>query len=250
MTSRLEQKLEQIGLSDKESAVYIASLESGPSTVVHLAEKTNIKRPTVYVAIESLTKKGLMSSVMQGKKTLFVAEDPGNMDRLIKEAQVEVSERAKLLEGISPELSSLFGMYKEGRPIVRFYEGKEGIETIRRDFAEMKFESVCSFVDRNKMHELFPAQSTVTQMRVQKQIPSRMIYTGDREDTLNDPNKYRQARWISKDKYPFSGDITIYGNRVALTSFSDNPTSVIIENDGIRKLLQASFDVAWDGLEK
>jgi sugar-specific transcriptional regulator TrmB len=250
MSTRMEKQLEQLGLTDRESVVYLASLQSGPTTAAFLAKRTDIKRPTVYLAIESLTKKGLMSSIVQGKKTLYVAENPKNLERLIKQAEMEVSQRSRLLEAMSSELLSLYNSTEEGKPIVRFYEGKDGVESIRRDFAEMDFDRVCSFVDREKMHELFPSQPKITQARVQNRIPSRVIYTGEKIESLNSRKEMREARWISKEKYPFSGDVTVYGNKVALTSFEINPKSVVIENLEFAKLIQALFDLAWDGIKE
>ena len=53
----LEKYLQEIGLSDKEAGVYLALLATDNSSVIELAGKTKIKRPTVYVILESLAKK-------------------------------------------------------------------------------------------------------------------------------------------------------------------------------------------------
>ena len=53
----LEKNLEELGLGDKEAAVYVALLAVDHASVLDLAKKTKIKRPTVYVALDSLEKK-------------------------------------------------------------------------------------------------------------------------------------------------------------------------------------------------
>jgi len=76
MKEQLEKDLQQIGLSEKEAKVYLASLELGPSTAQTIAAKATVNRPTTYVMIESLIKRGLMSSFQKGKKRFFVAGKP------------------------------------------------------------------------------------------------------------------------------------------------------------------------------
>jgi len=54
-------QLKHIGLSNNEAKVYLAMLELGPSPVLDIAAKAAINRPTTYVQIELLKKKGLVS---------------------------------------------------------------------------------------------------------------------------------------------------------------------------------------------
>ncbi len=65
-------QLQKIGFSDKEAAVYLASLELGPATILELAKKAKVKRPTVHVLVEGFIKRGLASSFEKGKKRFGV----------------------------------------------------------------------------------------------------------------------------------------------------------------------------------
>ena len=55
----LQEYLQDIGLSDKESAVYIALLQFDYASPLELSRKINIKRATAYVVLKSLEKKGI-----------------------------------------------------------------------------------------------------------------------------------------------------------------------------------------------
>jgi sugar-specific transcriptional regulator TrmB len=77
-------KLRHLGLSENEAKVYMAMLELGPSVVVEIARKSGINRPTTYVQIESLKKKGLVSTQAKGKKQFFIAESPDKLELLIE----------------------------------------------------------------------------------------------------------------------------------------------------------------------
>ena len=63
--------LKQLGLLEKEAKVYLASLELGEATVLELAKKSALNRTTVYVEIEKLGQRGLVSSIEKGKKRYF-----------------------------------------------------------------------------------------------------------------------------------------------------------------------------------
>ena len=49
----LEKYLEEIGLSDKEAAVYLALLQCDSATPSQIAEKTKLNRSPAYVVLES-----------------------------------------------------------------------------------------------------------------------------------------------------------------------------------------------------
>ena len=64
-------ELEAIGLTEKESVVYVALLSLGTGTAYRIAEECSVKKPTVYVILEDLRKKGLVLKVPHAKKALF-----------------------------------------------------------------------------------------------------------------------------------------------------------------------------------
>ena len=74
-----EKELQNLGLSEKEAKIYLASLELGPETVQNIAKKAGINRPTTYLQIESLKEKGLISEFQRGKKTFYAPESPNRL---------------------------------------------------------------------------------------------------------------------------------------------------------------------------
>jgi len=55
-------QLKNFGLSDKEISLYLAVLANGPTTATNLARAAGLKRPTVYVLLETLLDRGLLAS--------------------------------------------------------------------------------------------------------------------------------------------------------------------------------------------
>lgn len=250
------QNLEKIGFSEKEAKVYLAALDLGEATIQQLAEKSGVKRVTVYIIIESLMKHGLISSAEKGKKTFFTAENPVNIirffDKQKKELRENLTEKEEVLKKITPELESLF---KTAGPKlkVRFLQGKEGLRTMRNDLFKADCSEIKGVVELDALFKMFPVHTEeTTKKRVAKGIKSKMIYTHPKGPVENatDPNRLREARYIPYDKFEFKGDFSICGNKVWLVSFENNPAGVLIENESIAKMANILFDLAWEAAEK
>src|SRR5689334_7735404 len=121
-----EKFLQEIGLSDKEASVYLALLQVDNASVIELANKTKIKRPTVYVILESLAKKGLVSETTIGKKTHYQAEPPERLKTFVERQKLTFEERAKRLDDMIPQIKSVQRESGE-RPVIKYLEGKAGV---------------------------------------------------------------------------------------------------------------------------
>src|SRR6185436_5706207 len=99
-----EAELKKLGLKDKEAAVYLSCLQLGPSPVQPIARKAKVVRATTYVVLESLMNRGLITKYKEGKKTLFSAEPPRQLMRLLEKEREDIQEKQRELEHILPEL--------------------------------------------------------------------------------------------------------------------------------------------------
>src|SRR4051812_8491190 len=82
--------LTDFGLSDKEALVYLTSLELGSSSVLKISKLSGLKRPTVYLIVDSLITKGLMSIEVKGFKKQYVAESPDRLEAIFNERKHEL----------------------------------------------------------------------------------------------------------------------------------------------------------------
>lgn len=64
-------QLKEFGLSNNEQAVVIQLLTHGPASVLELSKMTQIKRPTVYLAVEALIESGLVNRRVIGRRAIF-----------------------------------------------------------------------------------------------------------------------------------------------------------------------------------
>lgn len=241
------EKLQHLGLSENEARVYMAMLELGPSVVVEIARKAQTNRPTSYVQIESLKKRGLVSTQTKGKKQLFIAESPEKLDLLIDKELKSVEEKKSELNNFLPELLSLFNTSGE-RPHVKFFEGKEGILALQKEFLKGESSQIYGITSLDNVFDVFPEfQNTYSKKRVQKKIPSKTIYTTKRGPVLknSDEASLRESKFVEPDNLPLSADITISGNKVAIIALKGKISGTLIEHKEIADSFKAIFELVW-----
>ncbi len=147
-------ELKNIGLSDKEARVYLAMLELGPATILEISAKASINRPTTYVEIESLKKMGLVSTQTKGKRQLFMAESPTQLGFIIDREKKTVEQKKEVLSKVLPELTTLFNLAEE-KPLVRFFEGKEGLIRMQDEFLKTKNKKIVAIASLDNVLQVF-----------------------------------------------------------------------------------------------
>ena len=240
--------LKKIGLSENEAKVYLATLELGSSTAQQVAQKAELKRPTTYVQLESLMKRGLATSFEKNTKTMFRAEDPEHLRQVLDKEKEEQKEKAGTLEKILPGLGNLYISAGE-RPRVRFFEGLSGLKTIQDEFLKTKEKLVRSIANADDVLETFPAHGeNYVPRRVQKGIHSKLIYTSSKGDILRESNEkaLRESKFVQLDKFPLSGETAIYGNIVSISMFRKKTFGVILESEEIANSFKAIFELLWE----
>jgi len=255
MNYSFEKDFQKLGLSDKESRVYLASLSLGPSPVQIIAQKAAVNRATTYVMIESLIERGLMGQVKQGKKTLFIAEPPEHLKHLIDKELVRVEEKRRLLDSILPQLGSIIDSTHE-KPKVEMFVGLNGLREIHEDILEHGWqkgtiENIASVDDAREL-VLFDEVARHWEKMAGKKLKVRAILTQS-TSTEKVPEKLKhmwEERFVPKEKFPFHGELVIYGDKVAALAYKGKIIGTIIESHEIAQTLRCLFQLAWDGSAK
>ncbi|NBS41904.1 hypothetical protein EBS80_04590, partial [bacterium] len=139
--SDLIQELGHLGLSEKEAAVYLASLELGPAPVQDISHKAKVNRATTYVMIESLMGRGLMSSFVRGKKRFYASESPERLRAVLRMQRREIEQKEEELETVFPMLAALYNA-EGAKPQIRYLEGVEGVQSVRELFQKLEGEII------------------------------------------------------------------------------------------------------------
>lgn len=247
----LSQELTAFGLTEKEADIYLAALMLGPATVQNMAKKANVNRVTTYVMIDQLTKKGLISSVAKGKKKLYIAQRPERIQVIIAEREQEVRRQLNQFTALLPELRSLTAS-SGNKPVVRFYEGVEGLKSIHEEIRRRKLTEYSQIMVPSLSKDVFkrgdsPARDEMFEKMKKGELSARVISVGSnpvREETYKDVATHKM-RYLSLTQYPFSAEFGIYGSLVVLYMVKDDYVGILIEDEHIAKNFQVLFDIAW-----
>lgn len=234
--------LEELGLTSPEAKVYLALLETGPSSVLALSRRTELKRPTLYLILDSLSRRGLVSLVPGENKRLYLALSPEFLAE-------ELARKTKLITKALPGLTAHYQTHT-GRPSVIVTESRDGILGVYRDIAanREKNKEVLSFFSIDAIPPEFEETYDIfINMYRQGKIHGReIVYTTNPNHrylkNLKTCRNY-EVRYTT-DKNKFLNDSFIYGNKVAFASFQKR-FALIVESSDIADSLRSLFNLAW-----
>ncbi len=236
------QALESIGLSTKQTALYLAALELGQTSITELAKKANLKRPTTYLILEELKKRGLVNSIIKGRRTWYGAEEPQKLMGLIAEKQ-------RALLGVLPVLEALNNQ-RVDKPQVRFYEGKEGVLRIYEEMfttKEMRFwgsvagatehvPEVVSWFTKLSHREKPTVYDLLADTPADRAYARRVVRPG------------YQVRFFPKAE-KLVVDSMLAENKLSFCAFSPEPHGLIIESESIAASFKVLWKLAWQGAQ-
>lgn len=242
----LQDSLVDIGLSDKESGVYLALLELGKGTVSQISRKANINRTTGYDILDTLSSKGLVSISGKEPKQEYSAEAPEHLASYIQTEIEKKNEAFGKTIALIPELKSIHNV--GGRPQVRFYEGLDGLQKVYEDTLS-SCEEIRAYASVEDIAPTLPYYfPEYYKRRAKKGIAIRAIFpeSADAHERARlDNEEIRQSRIVSREKYAFHPEINIYDNKMMIASWREK-LGIIIESSEIADAMKQIFELAWD----
>jgi sugar-specific transcriptional regulator TrmB len=238
--------LADLGLAPKEAETYLAMLELGSASVQDIAKKAGINRTTTYVMIEALKKHGLVSTFERGKKTMFAAENPGQLvDILTRQIGTIQSKKSRLEESL-PRMLAIFNTIDD-KPKVRFLEGEEPLREILNEVG-MSREEVWEMyaVDEYLIEAIKKLQTHEKRMEVGRRTKGRSLitikpgYMLPYFDTRN-----TEIRALDWSVHQFSGDIVVCRDRVYIFVYKGRVSAIAIQSKEIVEIIRALFEMAW-----
>ncbi len=246
----LKEILAEYGLSDKESSVYLAMLELGPASVQDIAKKSGVNRATTYVLIESLKRRGLMSTFEKGKKTMFVAESPDRLKRLIEKEMSVIKDKEQRLQEALPSFLALYNSSAQDKPIVKYFEGNEGVKTARELMMRCRGEML-NFVAVDESTVNVSKIGENQRLEVGKRLQGKVIIA--LKEGVKLPY-FDRSNWnvkqISYDSYPFTGDLHLFDNKVLFIVMKAQPIAFLLESPEVYGLTRAMYEAVWSNAKQ
>jgi len=243
----------KLGLSDKEASVYLAVLELGKSSVQNIAKKSGVKRVTTYVILDQLVKLGVMTVETENKKSLYRAEHPGRLEKILDIRASELQMQRAYLKGNMNQLEALYSFNHDKPTTVQLFEGREGLEALEAyGHDQMIIGSEVMTITPQDLAEnvLSKRGKEIESNRIARGILSRAIYVADKEISAEKNNKeLRVGIHLSRKELPLNGSFFIYpGWGMKFLSYTKKKEfGILVQSAELADALKEVFELAWDG---
>lgn len=117
--------LRKIGLTDGEIRVYQALINVGKSSTGDIMKKSGISSSKVYLILDKLIQKGLVSFISENNVKHFQVTNPKSIIDYVEKQKQELNTIEKDFEKVIPQINAMLGSYEEESAQV--YKGISGI---------------------------------------------------------------------------------------------------------------------------
>ncbi len=241
----LQKMLNRSGLSAHESAVYLAMLELGPSTVLKISRQAGVKRTTIYAVIEALKAKGLVGVEERGLKQVFVAENPSRLERILEEQK-------NALQSFFPELEALYTL-RGNDSVIRYYSGIEAMRSVYEEMlSELRDgEDYFVFGDPERW-DMFDRGyfKTFIERRLKININAKMaLVPSERARSYKITEKnFREEVRLLPDGTKLDINMTITPRKIVIHPLTHPITTIVIETHALVHMQQTLFKIVWGSL--
>ncbi len=233
--------LEKTGLTESESKVYLTLIEIGTSTAGPIIKKTGLHRGTTYQVLQRLKEKGLVSSIIKGKKQHFSPVEPKHLLELLKEQEKDLQE-------ILPALQAKLDASKEQQEIT-VYSRPKGLRSVLDNMLEELKDGgeYFDFGVSGLFKEVMPSYWHLWQRKKkQYRIRSQVIFNEEikeQKDFLKD--YFGEARFHPKE-FSSVTDTMIYKDTVVLFIWTAKPpVAIVIRNKDNAESYKNQFKMMW-----
>jgi predicted transcriptional regulator len=242
------ESLRKIGFTEGESKAYLALLSTGTSTIGPIVEKANVSTSKIYIILNRLIDKGIVSMVVKDRQKLFSALEPETILDFLDQESMKINSNKEDLKKMMPRLK----MARESSsklPIMEMSKGVKGFENFYREALDKSNEEPYqSLAGKNisfKMQHFFGEYFLRPEF---SRIEQNMVYENE-VWYLKDPGVHKRSRRkllvasVLPKEFKELPNVTVFGKSIILSHVKEGEVYTIIIRDkgfaeSFSKLLQ------------
>ena len=261
MTDLIE-KLQQIGLSKRESEIYIALLSKKEFSAPEIGKITSVSRNKSYEVLQSLVKKKLVNEKLKNGTKVFSAIQPDiALDNIISVFEDELNEKRQLSAGFSEELMELHAASEQISNPLDYIEILTDLGQIRKRWMDLQANASSEILGFNKPPFAVSLEQNVSnqQKTMQKKIKERGIYESSGVNSRDSYDHFVAAI----EAYERIGEevrvnpslpmkIIIIDERITMLALNDpvsmkpSITTIIVEHPDYARAQKLIFEYYWN----
>lgn len=206
-------------------------------------------RSSTYLAVDQLKAAGLMEVDELKRPKLVQAIEPKKLlGRVERKIQI-LEENFDTIHNFMPELERAYKT-KSSRPGLQTYSGKDGLQQIMEDILEGSNDEILLFTNQSVEKDVFSKHDHTyfIRKRRERNLSIRVLATDDeyaKNLMKEDSSNLRTTRLI-KGVAPFSCEVYIYKEKVAMLSFSNEVIGFGINSPDFAELMRWQFNITWN----
>jgi sugar-specific transcriptional regulator TrmB len=238
--------LQEIGLTEGETKVYLALLRLGESKTGPLAKEAKVSSSKVYKVLDRLMDKGLAGHSIKGKIKYFTAVEPKRILEYMEKKEEEMKEKRSVVEKLIPQLELEQKMAKKPEAVV--YDGFKAVTNMIKNIIDEigKGGEYCvlgaTYGDTPGLRPFFYNHHT---KRAKKSIKVKMLANFETKGNLEESTmKNAEIRYLPKQ---FVSNMTtyFYNKKILIVLWTRSPTAFVMESEEAVKSFKAYFDSFW-----
>jgi len=231
------EKLQKLGLSNKEAQIYSALAGKGEATANELAKQTSTQRTVVYNILQQLLDKGIITYINKNKKRYFLLSKPESLLSSLKEKEsiaIEVIQEIKNLKTRSTSSKN-----------VDVYEGLEGMKSVFDEIRKAKELFVINATGKIFENLIYSAHQIVKDITFNSH--PKVIAVQSMKNTELAKFKSMEVKYLPKEAENYATTF-IFEGKVIIQVLKDKPFLIRIENKEIYEGYKKDFKVLFDKL--
>ncbi len=244
----MQDLFKRFDLDVKETTALLKLIRLGPSPVSVWAKQAGINRSSMYVILERLKSKGLVTTFTHNGIHHAQAIAVSQLPHLLAQKQAQIEDTQAILKHHLPDLEKLEGTHAI-TPTVRFYEGINRVETMYEEI--LKERSFCAYFHPSRVKRLMPKyfhkipQALKANGGTAKEL---LVACKEAEEYQNLYNSQKHQIKLLPQPITFSSDTIITKTKIYLIGYSENDAvGTEIWNEELAHTQSVIFDLVWSG---
>ena len=232
--------LQEIGLTQNESRVYLSLLKTKAASATVVAQESKIHRVNVYDTLEKLKERGLVSELTIGGKRIFSAANPENITNILKEKEIK-------LKTILPQLQMNYVMQQKDYAI-NLYKGTNALRKRLLRFAEYNKPIYAWGIPKNVVDVVGKTfVEEMHQQRVKRKQWMYHIYNSDAKERMTYLNTlpYTKAKYLP-EIYDSPVETNLCGDELLMIFPGEEIITVSIMNKALANAYEKYFWLLWE----
>ena len=231
--------LTNLGLSEKESSVYIALLKLGESIASVIAKEVSVKRTTIYALLNALAQKGFVLVYFRKNKRFYYAQKPSQLSNLFEKRVDSFNAIIPALNSLSKNRDRAFG--------TRYIETSEELKQFYFGLSkEYKNKTIYSIGDVKGWEEATESfYEELRKNRAKMNTTTKLLLTEEsRKTNPTDKSLLREYKYLPKE-YKFESTINIFKDKILIISPKTNYIAIVIDVPAMVDVFRSTFEALW-----